>query len=50
MSLTRPSLFLRLHSPDNTDSWKEFAATYTQVLNEYARAYGQCEHDQRDIV
>ncbi len=50
MPLTRPSLFLRLHSPNNTASWQEFAATYSDVVNDYARVYGQCEHDRKDIV
>ena len=50
MSLTRPSLLLRLRSTDSSAGWKEFATIYTQVLNDYARPYGQCEHDQKDIV
>ena len=50
MSLTRPSLFLRLQLPNNTSSWQEFAATYSGVVNDYARAYGRCEHDRKDIV
>ena len=50
MSLTRPSLFLRLQMPNNTVSWQEFAATYSGVVNDYARVYGRCEHDRKDIV
>lgn len=50
MPQTRPSLLLRLRSPQDAHSWREFTATYTQVLNHYARSYGQCEDDQRDIV
>ena len=50
MPLTRPSLFLRLHSPNNTTSWQEFAATYSGVITDYARVYGRCGHDQNDIV
>ena len=50
MPLTRPSLFLRLHLPNNTTSWQEFAATYSGVITDYARVYGRCGHDQNDIV
>lgn len=50
MPQTRPSLLIRLRTQQNSDSWKEFTATYTQVLNHYARSYGRCEDDQRDIV
>ena len=50
MSLTRPSVFQRLHAPDNNDGWKEFAALYSPLVNDYARSYGRCEHDQKDIV
>ena len=50
MSLTRPSLLLRLRSSDNSDGWKEFATIYAQVLSDYARPYGRCEHDQKDII
>ncbi len=46
MSLTRPSVFHRLH----TDGWKEFAALYSPLVNDYARSYGRSEHDQKDIV
>ncbi len=50
MPQTRPSLLLRLRSQRDTDSWREFTAAYNQILNHYARSYGQCEDDQRDIV
>ncbi len=50
MPLTRPSLLLRLRSSGDPGGWGEFAAIYSQVLHEYARSYGRCEHDQRDIV
>ena len=50
MSLTRPSLLWRLRSPDDSNVWKEFAAIYVRVVNDYARSYGRCEHDQKDIV
>ena len=46
MSLTRPSVFQRLHA----DGGKEFAAIYSPLVNDYARSYGRCEHDQKDIV
>ena len=50
MPLTRPSLFRRLHLSNNTASWQEFATTYSGVVNDYARVYGRCEHDRKDIV
>jgi RNA polymerase sigma factor (sigma-70 family) len=50
MPLTRPSIFLRLHLPNNTSSWQEFAATYSGVVNDFARVYGRSEHDRKDIV
>ncbi len=50
MSLTRPSVFQRLHAPGNNDGWQEFAALYSPLVNDYARSYGRCEHDQKDIV
>ena len=46
MSLTRPSVFQRLP----TDGGKEFAALYSPLIDDYARVYGRCEHDQKDIV
>jgi RNA polymerase sigma-70 factor, ECF subfamily len=46
MSLTRPSVFQRLH----VDGGKEFAALYSPLVNDYARSYGRSEHDQKDIV
>ncbi len=50
MSLTRPSLLLQLKSSENSAGWKEFASLYSQVVDDYARPYGRCEHDQKDIV
>ncbi len=50
MSLTRPSLLRRLQSSQDTAGWKEFAAIYSCVVNDYARAYRRSEHDQKDIV
>ncbi len=47
---TRPSLLLRLRSQRDSSSWREFTATYTQVINHYARPYGRCEDDQLDIA
>lgn len=50
MPQTRPSLLLRVRSQQDSSSWKEFTATYTQVINHYARSYGRCEDDQLDIA
>lgn len=50
MSLTRPSVFQRLHVPDNHDGWQAFAALYSPLVNDYVRSYGRSEHDQKDIV
>lgn len=50
MTLTRPSLLLQLRSVKNAEFWKEFYATYSPILQEYAQAYGRCHDDQYDIV
>lgn len=50
MSLTRPSLLFRLRSSSCSDDWKEFARIYEEVLVDYARPYGHCEQDQKDII
>lgn len=50
MPLTRPSLFRRLHSPNNNAGWQEFAAIYSEVITDYARVYGRCGHDRSDII
>ncbi|MFO1006890.1 MAG: sigma-70 family RNA polymerase sigma factor [Planctomycetaceae bacterium] len=50
MPQTRPSLLLRLRSQQDSSSWKEFTATYSQVINHYAKPYGRCVDDQLDIA
>lgn len=50
MSLTRPSLLYKLRSSASSDYWREFTRIYGDVLVEYARPYGRCEQDQKDII